>query len=101
MLKVESIKKESLLTISVQDSAIRFLRTSNLIRSTILLHLYAMSLQKTGQKDLIKIDNVVDLDFDMLGLLDPNITVVIIENEEVHEKVKLSLPKKGPRYVTM
>jgi aspartate carbamoyltransferase regulatory subunit len=47
-----------------------------------------------GQKDIIKIDNTISINFDLLGLIDPNITVNIIENEEITEKIKLKLPEK-------
>lgn len=49
---------------------------------------------KLGKKDLIKIDNVVDLDLDVLGLIDPNLSITIIENQQIVKKIKLSLPKK-------
>lgn len=60
------------------------------------------------KKDMIKIENVIDLDFKMLGLLDPNITVNLIEDEKIKSKIKLSLPEKvenvlickNPRCVT-
>jgi aspartate carbamoyltransferase regulatory subunit len=63
---------------------------------------------KLGKKDLIKIDNVIDLNLDVLGLIDPNLTITIIENEEVVNKIKLSIPEKvvgiltckNPRCVT-
>ena len=31
-----------------------------------------------GRKDIIKIDGPIDLDFDMLAVLDPNITIDVI-----------------------
>ena len=37
---------------------------------------------KMGKKDIIKIGQVMDLDFDVLGYLDPGITVNIIRNGE-------------------
>ena len=52
------------------------------------------SSERMGRKDLIKIDNTIDINFDVLGLIDPNITVNIIENEVVTEKIKLRLPSK-------
>jgi aspartate carbamoyltransferase regulatory subunit len=52
------------------------------------------SSQKMGRKDIIKIDNDIDINFDILGLIDPNITVSIIENEKVTKKMKLKLPGK-------
>jgi aspartate carbamoyltransferase regulatory subunit len=47
-----------------------------------------------GRKDIIKIDNTITINFDLLGLIDPNITVNIIENEKISEKIKLKLPEK-------
>lgn len=74
---------------------------------TVALIINAPS-KKYGRKDLIKIQNKIDLDLAMLGFIDPNITVNIIENEEIVEKINLSLPKKvvdiirckNPRCVT-
>jgi len=34
------------------------------------------------------------INFDVLGLIDPNITVSVIENERVTKKIKLQLPQK-------
>jgi aspartate carbamoyltransferase regulatory subunit len=49
---------------------------------------------KCEKKDIIKIDNTILINFDVLGLIDPNITVSIIENELVTKKIKLQLPEK-------
>lgn len=74
---------------------------------TVALIMNAES-SKNGKKDIIKIENVIDLDFTMLGLMDPNLTVNIIENEQIKEKINLKLPEKveniikckNPRCVT-
>ena len=50
--------------------------------------------EKLGRKDIIKIDNDISINFDVLGLIDPNITVNIIENEKITKKIKLQLPEK-------
>jgi len=50
--------------------------------------------ERSGKKDIIKIDNNLSINFDVLGLIDPDITVNIIENERVTKKIKLSIPKK-------
>jgi aspartate carbamoyltransferase regulatory subunit len=63
---------------------------------------------RMGKKDIIKIDNTIEINFDLLGLIDPNITVNIIENEKITEKIKLQLPErvedvllcKNPRCIT-
>ena len=50
--------------------------------------------KRCEKKDIIKIDNTISINFDILGLIDPDITVNIIENERVTKKIKLSLPQK-------
>jgi aspartate carbamoyltransferase regulatory subunit len=51
---------------------------------------------KMGKKDIIKIDNIFSINFDVLGFIDPNITVNIIENGEINREKskKLKLPEK-------
>jgi aspartate carbamoyltransferase regulatory subunit len=49
---------------------------------------------KCGRKDIIKIDNTISINLDVLGLIDPNITVNIIENERITRKINLQLPEK-------
>jgi len=64
--------------------------------------------RKYGRKDLIKIENVIDIDLAVLGLIDPNATVNVIENHVVTRKINLELPTKvtgvirckNPRCVT-
>lgn len=50
--------------------------------------------EKYGSKDIIKIENEIDIDLTMLGFIDPNITVNIIKEEEIVEKINLSLPDR-------
>lgn len=49
---------------------------------------------KMGKKDILKIDNDFEVDLDVLGYIDPNITVSIIKDGKTVEKKKLKLPKK-------
>ena len=42
---------------------------------------------------IIKIEGEIDLNLDILGYLDPNITIVIIKDGKVSEKKSLTLPK--------
>ena len=49
---------------------------------------------RMGKKDIIKIDSPMDLDLDVLGYIDANITVNIIRDGVRVEKKKLELPKK-------
>ena len=64
---------------------------------------------RMGKKDIIKIDSPVEVDLDVLGYIDSNITVNIIRNGERVEKRHLELPQrlvniihcKNPRCITM
>ena len=47
-----------------------------------------------GRKDIIKIDEDIDIDLDVLGYIDPGITVNIIKDGVIAEKKHLSLPEK-------
>lgn len=50
--------------------------------------------KKLGKKDIIKIDSLIDLDFDVLGYVDSGITVNIIKDGKLMEKMSLQLPEK-------
>lgn len=49
---------------------------------------------KQGRKDIIKIDDEIELDLDVLGYLAPNCTVNIIRDGVNVEKRHLTLPEK-------
>ena len=63
---------------------------------------------KLGRKDIIKIDRILDLDWDVIGYVDPGITVNIIKDGKRIEKRQLKLPEritnvircKNPRCIT-
>ena len=50
--------------------------------------------EKYGRKDILKIDDDIDIDLDVLGYLDPGITVNIIEDGRIREKKHLALPER-------
>ena len=50
--------------------------------------------QKMGKKDIIKIDTDFQVDMDILGYVDPGVTVAIIRDGNTVEKKKLTLPKQ-------
>ena len=64
--------------------------------------------KKQGRKDIIKIDSEMALDLNILGFIDPQITVNVIQDGELVEKKHLTLPKqirdvlkcKNPRCIT-
>ena len=49
---------------------------------------------KTGTKDIIKIDNIINIDYSVLGFIDSNITVSVIQDSKVVRKIKMELPEK-------
>mgnify|MGYP000295699414 CR=1 FL=1 len=49
---------------------------------------------KMGKKDIIKIDSPMEVDLDVLGYIDPNITVNIIRDGIRVDKKHVELPKK-------
>lgn len=49
---------------------------------------------KLGRKDIIKIDREMDLDWDLIGYVDPTITVNIIHEGQLREKRSLKLPER-------
>lgn len=64
---------------------------------------------KMGKKDIMKIECPIDvIDLDILGFIDHNITINIIQDEKIVEKKRLKLPKeitnvikcKNPRCIT-
>ena len=64
--------------------------------------------RKMGKKDIIKIDCNMDINFDVLGFISPNITVDVIRDGKVVEKKHIDLPErltdtlkcKNPRCIT-
>lgn len=67
-----------------------------------------VSSRKMGKKDIIKIDADIAIDFDVIGYVDPNVTVNIIRAGKLSEKRTLQLPEmltnvikcKNPRCIT-
>ena len=67
-----------------------------------------VSSEKYGKKDIIKIDELIDLNYDMLGYIDSNITVNIVKDGKLFKKLHMGLPEtlknvifcKNPRCIT-
>ena len=64
--------------------------------------------RKMGKKDIIKIDADIELDLDILGYVDPGVTVNVIKESVLVEKKSMELPErltnvvkcKNPRCIT-
>ena len=63
---------------------------------------------KYGKKDIVKIDEIIDLDYDLLGYVDSNIAVNIVNDGKLSKKLHMELPEtlknvvkcKNPRCIT-
>lgn len=63
---------------------------------------------KMGKKDIIKIDKVIDINFDALGYVDPGVTVNIIKDGKLAKRQNIDIPErienvikcKNPRCIT-
>lgn len=64
--------------------------------------------KKMGKKDIIKIDGETDINFDLIGYVDPEATVNIIKDGVLCEKKSIEMPQqlvnvlkcKNPRCIT-
>ena len=67
-----------------------------------------VSSKRMGKKDIIKVDTKLEVDLDIIGYVDPDITVNVIENGSLVEKKRIQLPLvlkdvvkcKNPRCIT-
>lgn len=50
--------------------------------------------KKTGRKDIIKIDENIDINVDILGFIGPNITVNIVKEDKIIKKFRPEVPQK-------
>lgn len=63
---------------------------------------------KLGRKDILKVNSIIDLDLDLLGYIDPHITVNIIKDGKRSKKFHPDLPEtltgvircRNPRCIT-
>ena len=63
---------------------------------------------KMGRKDIIKIDKVIDINFDALGYVDSDVTVNVIKDGKLAKRQNIDIPErienvikcKNPRCIT-
>lgn len=63
---------------------------------------------KLGKKDIIKIDANIPINFDVIGYVDPNVSINIIRDSKLIEKKRIDMPEyltnvifcKNPRCIT-
>jgi len=109
MLSIDSVEKGVVIDHIKAGTAMQIYQYLNLntLDCSIAIIKNARS-AKLGKKDIIKIEDCIDLDLNMLGYMDPGATVNIIEDGRITSKLKLSLPDrlvniikcKNPRCIT-
>lgn len=109
MLYIDSISKGIVIDHITPGLGFRIFQYLKLEKSdyTVALIINAPSKRK-GKKDVIKIEKHTDLDLRIIGIIDPGVTINIIRNEKIVEKIQLSPPQKvegviqckNPRCVT-
>ncbi|MDR1913435.1 MAG: aspartate carbamoyltransferase regulatory subunit [Clostridiales bacterium] len=101
MLSIDSIKKGVVIDHIKVGGAMQIYQHLNLdkLDCSVAIIKNAKS-GKLGKKDIIKIEDRIDMDLDALGYIDPDITVNIIEDGAITSKLKLSLPDKLINIIT-
>ena len=64
--------------------------------------------EKMGKKDIIKIDSEIPISFDVIGYVDPDVSINIIRDGQLVEKKRIEMPEyltnvifcKNPRCIT-
>lgn len=94
MLSINSISRGIVIDHIKAGLGIKIFELLNLANAnfTVALIMNASS-SKLGKKDMIKIENIIDIDLNILKLIDQNITINIIDNEKIVEKKNLVYPK--------
>ncbi|KDR96060.1 aspartate carbamoyltransferase regulatory subunit [Peptoclostridium litorale DSM 5388] len=95
MLTVEGIKNGIVIDHIKAGRGIEVFNLLNLADADfhVALIINAQS-KKMGKKDIIKIENVIDIDLDQIGIFDPQITINVIEDEKLSKKIHLELPNR-------
>jgi aspartate carbamoyltransferase regulatory subunit len=109
MLEITSIEKGIVIDHIPAGYGIKLFNLLKLEKAdyTVALIINAFS-DKMGKKDIIKINNKIQLDVEFLGLINADITINIIEDGKIIKKVRLTVPEKvtnvikckNPRCVT-
>jgi len=109
MMTVNSIKNGVVIDHIKAGNAMKLFKYMNLEKTEYRIAMIMnVSSNKKNKKDIIKIENGIDIEYEELVLIDPEITINIIENEKVVKKIKPQLPEtvinviecKNPRCVT-
>ena len=95
MLQITSIKNGFMLDHIKAGMGVKIFRYLHLdkLGHQVALIINADS-KKMGKKDIIKIENVEKINYTVLGLLSPGITINEVRNEVIVNKIKPELPER-------
>lgn len=95
MLQITSIKNGFMLDHINAGMGVKIFRYLNLdkLGHQVALIINADS-KKMGKKDIIKIENIEEINYTVLGLLSQGITINEVRNEKIISKVNPELPNK-------
>ena len=94
MLQITSIKNGIVLDHIKPGVGVKIFEYLNLseVEGEVALIINATS-KKNGKKDIIKIEEIDDVNNTVLAVLSPGITINKVRNQEIVEKIKPQLPK--------
>lgn len=94
-MKIDSIKNGIVLDHITAGNALKVYKALNLDKMDCQVAIITNAKStKMGVKDILKIDNDFKIDLDVIGYLDPDITINIIKDGKTIEKKQLTLPSK-------
>lgn len=95
MLEITSIKNGLVIDHIMAGMGIKIFNYLNLdkVDSQVALIMNVES-KKACKKDIIKIENIMDIDYTILSLLSPHLTINEVKNGEIVRKVNPELPEK-------
>ena len=95
MLQITSIKNGFMLDHIKAGMGVKIFRYLHLdkLGHQVALIINADS-KKMGKKDIIKIENIEEINYTILGLLSPGITINEVRNEVIVNKIKPELPER-------
>ena len=92
-MNIDSIKNGIVIDHITAGKAMKIYQLLNLgSLECMVAMIYNASSVKMGRKDIIKIDETIEVDTDVLGYVDPGVTVSIIQDGKTVEKRKMELP---------
>lgn len=108
-MNVDSIEKGVVIDHIAAGKGMEIVRLLNLEEKTCPIAVIRNARSsKSDRKDIIKIEDNLDVDLDVLGFIDPNITVNYIDNGHIIKKTRIAPPLsvinvvkcKNPRCIT-